>query len=79
MLSGKGTSSRIRVCDKNLTGGPEMEYNTEVINEAASQIAEMMKELVDEQQRENQSISTIAQVESKMREILRQIGQRALG
>jgi len=56
-----------------------MEYNTEVINEAASQIAEMMKELVDEQQRENQSISTIAQVESKMREILRQIGQRALG
>ena len=56
-----------------------MEYNTEIINQTARQIAEMMKELVEEQQRENQSHPTIAQIENNMREVLRQIGQRALG
>lgn len=56
-----------------------MEYNIEIINQTARQIAEMMKEQVEEEQRENQSNPTIAQIENNMREVLRQIGQRALG
>jgi hypothetical protein len=56
-----------------------MDYNTEVINSAATQIAEMFKSIVMSQQQSRQGVYTIAQIESYMREALRQIGLQALG
>jgi hypothetical protein len=56
-----------------------MDYNTEVINSAATQLAEMFKNIVISQQQGGQGIPAIAQIESHMREVLRQIGLRALG
>ena len=52
-----------------------MKYNTETINRAAEQLAEMFKKAIIE---ENQR-STIADIEKGMREALRQIGIQALG
>ena len=56
-----------------------MDYNTEVINSAATQIAEMFKSMVLSQQPGGQGHPTIAQIETCMREALRQIGMQALG
>ena len=56
-----------------------MDYNTEVINNAATQIAEMFKSIVMSQQPGRQGVYTIAQIETYMREALRQIGLQALG
>jgi hypothetical protein len=56
-----------------------MEYYTEVINSATTQIAEMFKSIVMNQQQEGQKPVTIAQIEISMWEALRQIGIQALG
>jgi len=56
-----------------------MDYNTEVINSAATQIAEMLKSIVMSQQQGSQDVMTIAQIENLMREALRQIGLQGLG
>jgi hypothetical protein len=56
-----------------------MDYNTEVISSAATQIAEMIKSIVMSQQQGGQGIITIAQIENLMREALRQIGLQGLG
>jgi hypothetical protein len=56
-----------------------MDYNTEVINNAAIQLAEMFKEHVVRQQQAGQGGIPIAQIETQMREALRQIGLQALG
>ena len=56
-----------------------MDYNTEIINGAATQIAEMFKSIVMKQQQDGQEAVTIAQIEASMREALRQIGIQALG
>jgi hypothetical protein len=56
-----------------------MNYNTETINNAARQVAEMFKTAVIEQQAAGQGTSSIAQIETGMREVLRQIGIQALG
>jgi len=56
-----------------------MDYNTEVISSAAIQIAEMFKSIVMSQQQGRQGVYTIAQIETSMREALRQIGLQALG
>ena len=56
-----------------------MNYNTEMIKQAAEQIAEMFKTAVITQQQSSGSMPTIAQVEADLREALRQIGNQALG
>lgn len=56
-----------------------MDYNTEVINRAATQIAEMFKSKVMNEQQEGREPVTIVQIEMAMREALRQIGLQALG
>ena len=56
-----------------------MDYNTEVINSAATQLAEMFKNIVISQQQGGQGVFTIAEIEIYMREALRQIGMQALG
>jgi len=56
-----------------------MDYNTEVINSAATQLAEMFKDIVISQQQGGQGTFSIAQIETHLREALRQIGLRALG
>jgi len=56
-----------------------MDYNTEVINSAAIQLAEMFKEHVIRQQQAGQGTLSIAQIETHLREALRQIGLQALG
>ena len=56
-----------------------MNYNTEMIECAARQLAEMFKGAVIEQQREGQRRPMIAEIEVGMREVLRQIGLQALG
>ena len=55
-----------------------MNYNTETINEAAQQLAEMFKEAVIEQQEADQGRPTIAEIENGMREGLRQVGMKML-
>jgi len=55
-----------------------MDYSTEIINEAASQLAEVFKRGVREHHRAEEDIPNIAQIENEMREALRQIGQQAL-
>lgn len=56
-----------------------MDYNTEVINSAAIQLAEMFKEHVIRQKQDGQDAISIAQIETHLREALRQIGLQALG
>jgi hypothetical protein len=56
-----------------------MNYNTEMINSVAQQLAEMFKEVVVEQQKNGQGTPVIAQIEAGMREVLRQVGLQALG
>jgi len=75
----RGASGRIGVSDNQSTRRLQMDYNTEVINNAATQIAEMFKNIVISQQQGGQGVSTIAQIEICMREALRQIGIQALG
>lgn len=55
-----------------------MDYNTEVINSAAKQLAEMFKDIVISQQQSDQGAFSIAQIETHLREALRQIGKQAL-
>jgi len=56
-----------------------MDYNMEVISSAAKQIAEMFKSILMSQQQSRPGVYTIAQIETYMREALRQIGLQALG
>jgi hypothetical protein len=56
-----------------------MNYNTETINSAAQQLAAMIKSAVIDQHAAGQGTSTIAEIETGMREGLRQIGVQALG
>ena len=55
-----------------------MKYNTEVINEIAYMLAEMLKNAVLVQQKSEEGVVRIAQIETGMREALRQIGNQAL-
>jgi len=55
-----------------------MNYNTEMINSMAQKLAEMMKTMVIEQEEAGQSKRTIAQIETGMREILKETGAQAL-
>lgn len=56
-----------------------MNYNTETINHAAEELAEMFKTAVITEQQNGQGIPVIAKIEARMRETLRQIGVQALG
>ncbi len=56
-----------------------MNYNTEVIHPAAQQLATMFQEIVIRQQQSGQGWPTIAEIETGLREALRQIGRQALG
>jgi len=55
-----------------------MDYNMEVINSVAKQLAEMLKEIVTCQQQQGQGSIPIAQIEAHLREVVRQIGMQAL-
>jgi hypothetical protein len=55
-----------------------MDYTTEIINSAAQKLAEMFKTEVIKQQQAGESDMTIAQIETGMREVLKQIGAQAL-
>ena len=54
-----------------------MNYNTETINHLAQQLAEMFKTAMIAQPESNGGTPTIAQIETDMREALRQIGNQA--
>ena len=56
-----------------------MNYNTETINQMARQMAEMFKSAITIQQERDGSSPTITQIETDMREALRQVGSQALG
>ncbi len=56
-----------------------MEYNTETINRAAQQLAEMFKNAVMSQRQSREGVPLIAQIEADLRGVLRQIGLQALG
>ena len=56
-----------------------MEYNMEVINKAAIQLGEMIKDNIMRQQEAGQGGITIAGIETHLREVLRQMGLQALG
>jgi hypothetical protein len=56
-----------------------MNYNMEVIQQAAQEIADMMQAIVIGQQPNGQGVPTIAEIETGIREVLRQIGVQALG
>lgn len=56
-----------------------MKYNTETINEMALLLAEMMKTAITAQQKDEENTDRIAQIETGMREALRQVGNQALG
>jgi len=56
-----------------------MNYNTEAINQMAQQMAEMFKAAIIVQQESDGSAPKIAQIETEMREALRQVGNQALG
>jgi hypothetical protein len=56
-----------------------MNYSTETIKRIAQEFAEMVKTAVEEQSRTAGSRPTIAQIETDMRDGLRQIGMQALG
>lgn len=55
-----------------------MKYNTETINEMALLLAEMMKTAITAQQKSEENTNRIAQIETEMRDVLRQIGNQAL-
>ena len=55
-----------------------MEYNIEMIDEMASLLAETMKATMTAQQKHEKSTLRIEQIETGMREVLRQIGNQAL-
>lgn len=55
-----------------------MNYNTETVNSVAQQLAEMFKVAVIEQEGAGEDTPMIAQIETEMREALRQIGIQAL-
>jgi hypothetical protein len=56
-----------------------MNYNTESINGIAKQMAELIKKAVLEQEAAGEGTPVIAQIETGMREALREIGMQALG
>jgi hypothetical protein len=56
-----------------------MNYSTETINRIAQEFAGMVKTAMDEQSRAGESRPKIAQIETDLREMLRQIGMQALG
>jgi hypothetical protein len=56
-----------------------MNYNTETINRTAQALADMFKTAVIEQQAAGEKALRIADIETDMREALRQIGVEALG
>jgi hypothetical protein len=56
-----------------------MNYNTEGINELAQQLAELFRSAVMTQEESGEGIPRIAQIETEMRDVLRQVGNRALG
>lgn len=56
-----------------------MNYNTETINGLAQQLAEIMQVAVKEEQKAGGGTPLIAEIENGMREVLRQIGEQALG
>jgi len=56
-----------------------MKYNTEMINEMALLLAEMMKAAITAQQKSEEKTGRIDQIETGMRDVLRQIGNQALG
>ncbi len=56
-----------------------MNYSTETINSVARELAAMFKNAVVEQHTAGQGTTTIAQIETGIREALRQIGMQALG
>lgn len=55
-----------------------MEYNIEMIDEMASLLAETMKASMTAQQKHEKSTLRIEQIETGMRDVLRQIGNQAL-
>jgi hypothetical protein len=56
-----------------------MQYNTETINQMAEQMAKMFKSAIIGQRQSDGKTLTIAQIETDMREALRQVGNQALG
>jgi hypothetical protein len=56
-----------------------MNYNTESINLLAQQLAMLVKNAVQEQQKAGAGSPLIAEIETSLREALRQIGMQALG
>lgn len=56
-----------------------MNYNTETIQQVAQLLAEIFKTAIIETQRAGTGVPVIAQIETEMREAMRQIGQQALG
>jgi hypothetical protein len=55
-----------------------MEYNTEVINETALMLAEMLKSAVQSEQKSKNGTVKIAEIETGIREALLQVGNQAL-
>jgi hypothetical protein len=56
-----------------------MNYNTETINEIAKQLAAMILIDLQTEEKAGQEVRKIAQIETGLREVLRQIGAQALG
>ncbi len=56
-----------------------MKYNTETISEMALLLAEMMKAAITAQQKSEEKTNGIAEIETGMRDVLRQVGNQALG
>lgn len=56
-----------------------MNYNTEIINRLAQQLAEVFKMAISEQAKAGEGKPVIAQIETSLREALREIGEQALG
>jgi hypothetical protein len=56
-----------------------MNYNMDMINQMAQQLARMFQLAVLEQQKAGAGTPLIAEIENSMREALRQLGQQALG
>ena len=55
-----------------------MKYNTEVINEIALKLAEMLKSAVQSEQKSKNGTVKIAEIETGIREALLQVGNQAL-
>ncbi|MCD4674316.1 MAG: UPF0236 family protein, partial [Anaerolineaceae bacterium] len=55
-----------------------MEYTTEALNEIACELAEMLKTAILAKEENGEEIVKIAEIETDMRETLRQIGNLAL-